>query len=209
MGKQLWTPDEVLSRIQSLHQDGHSLSSGDVAEISPRLVSAGCRYFGSWGRAVEAAGIDYSSFVQLARREAYEKRAKWSKERIIERIRAMADKNEPLNTAMVSLKYADLYSAACSPRYFNGWANAVKAAGIAAGPTKPGQRTKLGADLAKWKAELLLERIAQIAGQDLKVDERVIQSLVPALYEATVRRFGSWEGAVHASQSSQVGDGNG
>ncbi|MDO8587316.1 MAG: hypothetical protein Q7T82_09775 [Armatimonadota bacterium] len=208
MGKRLWTGEEVLSRIRSLSEAGGDLAPGTVAKIAPRLLSAACRYFGSWGQAVEAIGIDYSALLETAHRRAGENRSKWSRERILERIRALAEKNETLATTIVSLKYGDLYSAACSPRYFNGWAKAVEAAGIRVEQKKPGKPSKHLADLARWKANMLLERVYQIAGDGSTIDERLIRMLAPALHEATVKRFGSWARALEF-RSSQIGDGNG
>lgn len=198
MSKQLWTPTETLNRIRELKEAGHDLAYGNALQVAPRVVAAARRYFGSWGHALEQIGVDYAAVVELGRQRASDKRSKWSKERIIQRIREMAAKNEPLNTAVVSLKHTDIYSAACSSRYFGGWSKALEAAGVSAKQDGPYRPIGLTLTLAKWRNELLLERIGQLSRPDGSIDEQIVRTLAPALHDASIRRFGSWGKTLHA-----------
>lgn len=54
----------------------------------------------------------------------------WSKEQILNRIREIELAGEPLNDAYVHKRYSSLYLAARKKRYFDGWGNAVRCAGI-------------------------------------------------------------------------------
>jgi len=202
MTKQLWTPEEVLDRIRHLHKAGHELSWGNALEVAPKLVFAAQRYFGSWGRAVGEAGIDYSAAAQAARQRALEKKTKWSRDRIVEHIRELAEKNQSLRASIVRRTCPELYAAACSSRYFNGWGSALEAAGLEARGGKPGKPSEHTALLAKWRVELLLERIRQIAGPDGPVDERSIQIMAPELHAQSIRRFGSWKEVIRGVRSA-------
>lgn len=198
MGRQRWTHEEVLSRIRELHENGAELSLGNALAVAPRLVSAAVRYFGSWRSAVTEVGIDYSAIAQVAHQRALERKTKWSKELVIQRIHELVEKKEPLQTALISQKYPALYAAACSPRYFNGWANALQAAGVSVVRGKPGRPSEHTVLLNQWRVELLLERIRQIAASSQTLDERHISMLAPELHAAAIRRFGSWAEVVQA-----------
>ncbi|OFX13410.1 MAG: hypothetical protein A2Z18_01415 [Armatimonadetes bacterium RBG_16_58_9] len=199
MSKQLWTPEKVLDRIRDLHKAGHDLSRGNASKIAPRLVAAAERLLGGWGRAVQEAGMDYIAIAEAARRRALARRAIWSKERVVECIRKAAERKEPLQAAVASRMHPDLYGAACSRRYFGGWANALKAAGIQIQRDKPGKPGEYKASLTEWKVDLLLERISQLAEQKYSIDEHNVQALAPTLYKALIRRFGSWAEALRAA----------
>jgi C4-dicarboxylate-specific signal transduction histidine kinase len=84
--------DPFFSRKESSKGRGLGLA------ITPRLVSAAQRYYGSWRRAVEEAGIDYSSLARAARNQALARRTKWSQKCIVERIRELIRRREPLQT---------------------------------------------------------------------------------------------------------------
>jgi hypothetical protein len=55
-----WTRDMILDGIRKLKERGIPLNSGDVRRAEPALFAAACkpRFFGSWTKAVESAGVD-------------------------------------------------------------------------------------------------------------------------------------------------------
>lgn len=54
-----WTPALVLADIKVLHKTGARLSSKKTQSTRADLIQAAIKHFGSWGMAVEAAGINY------------------------------------------------------------------------------------------------------------------------------------------------------
>ena len=60
-------------------------------------------YFGSWGKAVEVAGIDYIE---------HRKTMKWSAEKVIEKIKYLYDKGVDLSDCTVNHPASTLYGAA-------------------------------------------------------------------------------------------------
>ena len=84
------------------------------------LVGAASVYFGSWRKAVEAAGYDYARI---------KRQKEWSKPEIVREIKRMNKEGINLSTTIpVRAKYRNLHAAAI--RYFGAWAAAMKAAGL-------------------------------------------------------------------------------
>lgn len=201
MSKRLWTPEKVICEIRLLHKAGNDLSYGSAFEAVPKLVSAAGRCFRSWGRAVESAGFDYSALAKAAHNRSRAKRAKWSRERIVEHIQRAADRNEPLQAAVASRMHPDLYGAACNPRYYGGWTKALAAAGIKYERLKPGTPGKHAASLAQWREDLLFERIGQLVGRE-HPEEHDMQALAPMMHESLIQRFGSWTEVLRAAEGA-------
>ena len=199
MSEQFWTPELVLDSIRRLHEAGNDLSYANASELAPRLVSAAGRCFGNWGSAVAAAGFDYRALARTAHNRSRAKRAKWSKERI----QGAADRKEPLQATVVSRMYPDLYGAACNPRYFGGWAKALAASGIKAERLKPGRLSEHAASLARWKADLLFERITQLAEQITTVPASTIRRVARELATTKPAIVDSWSGPGHHSNGTQ------
>ena len=73
-----WSAERVLNEIRQWKEKGEALYANHVRLNYQELLAASIRYYGSWQKAVEAAGISY---------EAVRKYRKWSKEVIVEEIR--------------------------------------------------------------------------------------------------------------------------
>jgi hypothetical protein len=54
-----WTHELILQEIRQLHTAGSDLRSGEIRHQNPALFAAACkvRFFGSWTKALEAAGV--------------------------------------------------------------------------------------------------------------------------------------------------------
>jgi hypothetical protein len=53
-----WSKTKIIRVLARMHRAKNGLSHADVRRTSPALVSAAEKYFGSWGKALYAAGID-------------------------------------------------------------------------------------------------------------------------------------------------------
>ena len=53
-----WSESKITATLARMHRSKEKLGYTDVRRESPALVSAAEAYFGSWGRALDAAGID-------------------------------------------------------------------------------------------------------------------------------------------------------
>jgi len=119
-----WNRDRICERIRELARDGESLSHEDAKRYHGALVSAASspRYFGSWGAAIRAAGLDYDQIRKIHR---------WTREKIIQTISQLHQQGESVhNGNMRRLGYRGLMEAASRTENFGSWADAVRAAGI-------------------------------------------------------------------------------
>jgi len=119
-----WSKDRIGERIRELHAEGESLSHEDAKRNHGALVSAASspRYFGSWGAAIRAAGLNYDDIRKINR---------WNKEKIINAILALHAEGKSVNNAsMRRMGYRGMMEAANRPENFGSWAAAVRAAGL-------------------------------------------------------------------------------
>ena len=75
MAKAKWDADKVIKRILALDDLGQDLTCSNVKEIDSALVGAAISYFGNWGSALEAAGLDYAEIPQNLPTSAARKRS--------------------------------------------------------------------------------------------------------------------------------------
>jgi hypothetical protein len=66
-----WNKDKIIAMIVQVQRSGQPLGYAAARRNNPRLVSAGEAYFGTWGNALHAAGIDPNVYF----------RRKWRKRR--------------------------------------------------------------------------------------------------------------------------------
>ena len=66
-----WSPELIITEIKKL--DLSKLNSASVKVSDNKLFRAAQRHFGSWGAAIEAAGLDYEKIVKWGPRTAYNK----------------------------------------------------------------------------------------------------------------------------------------
>ncbi|HTW95701.1 MAG TPA: hypothetical protein VMD30_12940, partial [Tepidisphaeraceae bacterium] len=120
----VWTKNEILNELRRLHKNGTDLSYNGLSTKLQSLVSASAYHFGSYRRAVEAAGIDYATVLR---------RPRWSKGRIIALIKAARRRGEDLYWSAVTRRRDELGKAAFAalqPRLFGQWHRALQAAGL-------------------------------------------------------------------------------
>jgi len=120
---------------------------------------------------------------------------KWSKEKIIEKIKDLYQRSMDLSAGHVSKTFKALFSAATSKRYFGSWREAVKAAEIDYESIKAASALARRQKLRKWSPEKVMEEIKKIPEKELWFVYRVNL----ALHSAARREFGSWENAVRAA----------
>jgi hypothetical protein len=111
-----WSRQQVIEAIQDRHVKGLPLQ-GSEARLDPELVSAATDRFGSWRKALLAAGFDAP-----ARRP----RTKWSRERVVADIRRWRERGVPLTRAWRD----DPALATAAARYFGSRHQALAAAGV-------------------------------------------------------------------------------
>jgi hypothetical protein len=120
---------------------------------------------------------------------------KWSKEKIVEMIKDMKDRNIDVSASNVSKNHIALFTAACSRRYFSSWANAVREAGINYDQILATGKARRRNKLTKWSKVQVLEEVKKSQSLNLLTTYR--DRL--ALYSAARREFGSWKQALEVA----------
>jgi hypothetical protein len=118
----VWTEDKILSTIRKYHREEKDLSWRHVSTVlDPPLAAAAIRSgrFGSWQKALEEAGLDYDTI----RKHRY-----WDDEIVVNELRELAEQGQSLRVSDVTEMKPALVAAA--RRRFDGWYEAVEAAGF-------------------------------------------------------------------------------
>ncbi|VVM07282.1 homing endonuclease associated repeat-containing protein [Methylacidimicrobium tartarophylax] len=174
-----WSEAILLREIRAWHRQGRPLYSHYMRQHFQELLAAGIRYFGSWGKAVEAAGLSYAEVRRYQR---------WSKKSIVERIRLLHAQGADLSfRALMLSPYAPMVYAAIRPVYFGSWRNALLAAGLAP------------ADIYRyrsWKEADILREIRRLHAEGEDLSSKYMDERANSLIATARRRFGSWGAAV-------------
>lgn len=114
-----WDDETILEEIRRLKSEGMDISSKTMDEMANPLIATARRRFGSWGIAVEKAGIDYASI---------RRRRRWTREEIIRELQQLRHQGVRMQSSDVRKAAPALFAAACKPRFFGSWSKAVEAA---------------------------------------------------------------------------------
>ena len=179
-----WTKSRITERIQALSTEGEDLSYNHMARAQQGLLAAANYHFGSWGKAVDAAGIDYAGEVRRI--------PKWTRERIIEALRAANDAGEDLSWTSVTRNrsYSALAYAAIRDKQFGSWDAALAAAGIA----PEGVRR-----YEAWNEERVVREVKSRRRRGEPLNSKAMQDGASKLFNAALNYFGGWDKALQAA----------
>ena len=170
-----WTSDQVLGEIRTWRDRGEPLYANHVRLNFQELLAASIRYFGSWQKAVEMAGIPY---------EQVRKYRKWSNEAIIQEIRDLHARGVDLSfRAMALSQYNSMVYAAIRPKYFGSWKAALEAAGL---ESEEIYRYR------SWEESDILEEIRRLKAEGADLSSKSMDENSNRLIATARRRFGNW-----------------
>ena len=177
-----WTRKTIIAEIKRLHEANEELYYSKAEDNHLNLVRAAGWHFGTWRRAVEAAGIDYESLSKYQR---------WNKKKIVERIRELHAQGQELNWRAVSTHVdPPLAAAALRPNGYSSWRDAIAAAGLDINDF---------ARYKEWDEEKVLKEIRKRKRAGLSLFSKSLQVEDQSLFCAARRRFGSWDAALNAA----------
>jgi Homing endonuclease associated repeat len=170
-----WTSEHVLAEIRAWQDRGEPLYANHVRLNYQELLAASIRYFGSWQKAVETAGIPY---------EQVRKYRKWSQETIIQEIRNLHAQGVDLSfRAMALSQYNSMVYAAIRPKYFGSWKTALEAAGLEAQEIYR---------YRSWEETDILEEIRRLHAEGADLSSKAMDESSNRLIATARRRFGNW-----------------
>jgi hypothetical protein len=112
-----WPPSRIRAGIRALARRKRPLRPNELKRRYHALATAARRCFGSWPKAIVAAGVDPAKLNRVA---------PWTKERVIKAILKRALVGKPLNSYAVEPKSL----VAAGARAFGSWGSALAAAGF-------------------------------------------------------------------------------
>jgi hypothetical protein len=177
-----WDKDQIALEILRRYSSGQPVSYGEVQKSELRLLRAGARYFGSWKKAVEYAGLDYDEIRRYR---------VWTAERIVEKIQQYHREGKDLSWRFVSTELdPPLAAAAIRGNRFGTWQAALQAAGL--------EYDEIRRHRA-WDADTVVMELRRLHdhGASLRVTDAEQGSA--ALVAAARRRFEGWYEAVNAA----------
>lgn len=116
-----WDQKKIIEKILERYQKGLHLSSLQVQKEYRALYVAACKHIGSWPKAIEKAGLNYS---QIRRTKPA---ISFSRKDIINQIQRWNNEGEPLNHQHISNKYPNFEAQA--RRRFGSWKEAIRVSG--------------------------------------------------------------------------------
>lgn len=174
-----WTRKSIIAEINRLHEAGEPLNYSAAESNHLNLVRAAAWHFGTWRHAVESAGVNYESLSRYQR---------WSKGRIIERIRELHQQKQDLSWRAVSTHVdPPLAAAALRANGFKSWREAVVAAGVDFDNV---------ARYQYWDEAKVIKAIRARKRTGAPMSSKALQKADQCLFCAARRRFGSWDGAL-------------
>lgn len=174
-----WTSEQVLAEIRAWEGRGEPLYANHVRLNYQELLAASIRYYGSWQKAVEMAGISY---------DRVRKYRKWSNEIIIREIRELHAQGVDLSfRAMALSQHNPMVHAAIRPKYFGSWKSALEAAGLQAEEIYR---------YRNWEETDILEEIRRLKTEGADLSSKAMDENSNRLIATARRRFGNWGSAL-------------
>lgn len=166
-----WTKPHIIKLIKQAKRDGEDLHWSAVTGRGDELGRAAFaslqkRLFGSWDRALHAAGLDADEISQYR---------KWNKDSIVFELRSRFREHEPLNSGAVQKEDPGLHAAAV--RHFGTYDGALRAAKV--DPLKIRQRQR-------WSPEEVTRQLKAFSKKH-DITDAALRQHAPALYGAVLR----------------------
>jgi len=174
-----WTKQDVVDEISELARGKSPLYASWIAKNKSSLFNAARLRFGSWGDAIEAAGIDYTRIIKYR---------KWTMDDVIQSVRRMYRDGERLDCTYVRKTGNGLYYAGV--RYFGSWRNTILAAGY--------DYEKVMSN-RYWNRKKIIRKILKRAENGNRLSHAAVRKEEKMLINASTKHFGSWEAAIQAA----------
>ena len=181
-----WSEARIIDLIKEMYSRGDDLNPHAVQNKDSKVYASAVYYFGSWGKAVNAAGIDYLE---------HRKTSEWDADSVIDRIKFLHNKGVELSDTTVNYLNPALYSAANT--YFESWKKAIIASGF---DYSEESRT------VRWSKQKVIEYIHSLKSQGIPITDESNSN--NSFKKAAARYYGSVAEAVNAAGYGETGSKN-
>lgn len=189
MGKTKQRSGEIKKDIRALYKKGADISPRSMMVEDRAFMGRAERMFGSWQKAVEAAGIDY---------DIIRKTKQWDIDEVKKTIRLHKAKGIEINAKNMNENYNDLYCA--GRKYFGTWEKAVEACGFPYSKIKKRSGIKTPrSECLEWSEGIIINEILKLQKKGEYLNSRYIQITHSKLFYAAYEYFGGWRQAIEAS----------
>jgi hypothetical protein len=176
-----WSKKAIIRQIRQ--RKGKPLHHAAMEREMPALVLAAYRYFGTYRKAIEAAGLDYASVRVRPKRI-------WNARRIVAQLRQAQRERSGLWRGAVKRSRPRLLRAA--QRYFGSYRRAAKAAGFAS-------TTLIPPPYRHWSPAMVLQELQRMHSKREPLNPTNLREHHPYLIRVCARRFGSYRKAITAA----------
>lgn len=181
----VWSKDIIRHTIQQLYASGEPINSNRAQTHHPSLYTAAVKYFGSWRKAIEAAGFDYDSVRIVELR-------KWNKTKIVQAIRSRKRRHLSLNGSVVEKEDRGLYNATRYHFGTGGWRKALKKAGV--------NPNSLPDPRVIWTKKTIVKEIKRLRRQKIPLHAfHLVNNGYRGLHSSARNVFGTWKKAIEAA----------
>ena len=179
-----WNKSAVIGLIKEARRKGEDLHWSAVTRRRDDLAKAAFaalqpRLFGSWDRALHAAGLDADEVNRYR---------KWTKDSIVFELRQRSRDREPLNSGAIQHEDPGLHAAAV--RHFSSYDEALRAAKLDPDRVR---------DRRSWSNQDVIRGLKNSHRAGRPMADSSVRREHPALYGAAVRLFGSFTAARRAA----------
>jgi len=169
-----WTKPLIIQMIKQAKRKDNDLHWSAVSRRRDELGRAAFaslqpRLFGSWDRALAAAGLDADEISRYR---------KWDRNTIVAELKERFSDEEALNSGALQREDPGVHAAAV--RHFGSYDNALKAAGFR--PDRHRQRRR-------WSKDVVVRELRKFANGNGGLRDADLRSENPALYGAALRLF--------------------
>lgn len=182
-------PQTYLALRDKRCREGKPLSANAVRDDDSPLHASASNYFGSWAKALTAAGLDPREH------HGEHGRRKWTDQDILDAIQRRR-RGDSLNPQAVAEDDKPLLSVA--RKRFAGWAGALAAAGIDSHAVYAHRR---------WDRDRIVRQMRRRWEEFKTLSSKAASKHDSGLWNAAIKEFGSWAEAVRAVGLSPVEEG--
>lgn len=176
-----WTAANVQDELRALREAGGPMNYRRMALRHPGLVDAAIRHWGSYRKALEAAGINYAS-VSLLR-----PRKRWDQAAVLDALRAWWIAKGNLSSNKIQREENSLYRAAV--RHCGSWGNAMRAL------KRPYRERR---QKRPWDRQRVLDALRELHDKGVRLSSIEISRRDAGLLTAVSRHVGTIQAAREA-----------